>query len=82
MSAARAEDLRLEVQQILERAPDRPLCDVCLAYMVVGRPITVASFTADLARKRHDVLRRVEECAGCLRRKVVTVLRPAAPPAC
>jgi hypothetical protein len=81
VSAARAEDLRLAVQQILEQAPDCPLCDVCLAYMVVGRPITIASFTAGLARRRRDVLRRVEECAGCLRRKVVTVFRPDAPAA-
>jgi hypothetical protein len=82
VSATRAGDLRLAVQQILEGAPDRPLCDVCLAYMVVCRPIMISSFMADLARKRCDVVRLVEECAGCLRRRMVTVFRPDAPAAC
>jgi len=80
VSAARAENVRLAVQQILERAPDRPLCDVCLAFMVVTRPITIARFAADLARKQREVVGS-QDCAGCLRRTLATVFRPDAPAA-
>ena len=64
------------MRHALEQARDRSLCDICVAYMVAHRPATVSSLIAALARTRSDVVRRAGESAGCLRHKVVTLLKP------
>jgi len=46
--------------------------------MVVTTPITIASFATDLARKQREVVRQIQDCAGCLRRTLATVFRPDA----
>jgi hypothetical protein len=75
MSITRASDLHVAVQRALEHAHNRSVCDICLAYMVAHRPATVSSLITALARTRSDIVRRAGECAGCLRRKVVTLLK-------